>query len=438
MAIDKSVLQTVQTGLCASCGLCRNVCPKGSIRYVREKGKYQPQIDVDSCVNCGLCAEICPGIEMRFPEKKEPIRSVYGSIWESFNAWSKDPELRHISASGGVVTTLVAGLLKNGMYDAAFCVDSYNYEQQLKTRILLKEDLPESWKESNLPKSRYLPVSHEKAVAYIKTNPEMRVILIGNSCAVQGFRKLISKFKLRPENYLLVGLFCDKVFNYNINDYYQDRFAGEKKLAALQFKNKESGGWPGNMKLMFADGSSEYLDKSERGKMKEYFMPERCLYCVDKLNVCADISLGDNYTGQNNSSLGSNTVLIRTENGKKAWEAVVSALEYEPVDPAKLTQAQYLEGRLNNLQFSALKQRQILKTTGDIICINRGLTPRADFEDFERAWKHALGKLHAGEAYREDPSELDRQQRLSQRRKNSRDPSVLAERIYYAIKRRIR
>ena len=438
MAIGKSVSRTVLAGLCASCGLCRNVCPKGSICYVREKGKYLPQIDADSCVNCGLCAEICPGLEMQFSEEKEPIQSVYGSILDCINAWSKDPELRHVSASGGVVTTLVAGLIKNDMYDAAFCVDSYNYEQQLKTRILLKEDLPESWKESSLPKSRYLPVSHENAVAYIKDNPEKRVILIGNSCAIQGFRKLIRQLKLKSENYLLLGLFCDKVFNYNVNDYFQETFAGDKKLEAIQFKNKESGGWPGNMKLLFSDGSSEYLDKSERGRMKDYFMPERCLYCVDKLNVCADISLGDNYTGQNTSPLGSNTVLIRTETGKRAWEAVSSALEYDRVDQNKLTQAQYLEGRLNNLQFSALKQKQIQKTTGDEVSINRGIISSPDFENYEQAWKHALGRLHAGEVYREDSSELDRQLKLTQRRKNSRDPSVLAERVYYAIKRRIR
>lgn len=71
----------------------------------------------------------------------------------------------------------------------------------------------------------------------------------------------------------------------------------------FNFKNKDSGGWPGNMKFYFSDGKCVFKNKSERVKIKDYFKPERCVYCVDKLNVFADISLGDNYTDQNSSSL---------------------------------------------------------------------------------------------------------------------------------------
>ena len=214
-------------------------------------------------------------------------------------------------------------------------------------------------------------------------------------------------------------------------------FAGEKKLQAIHFKNKESGGWPGNMKLMFSDGSAEYLDKSERSRMKDYFMPERCLYCVDKLNVCADISFGDNYTGQNSSPLGSNSVLLRTEAGKRAWESVSYALEFEPFPVELLEQAQFLEGRLNNLQFAALKQEQIRKRSDVDLRINQGLTPAANYREYEQAWKHSLKRLHAGEVYLENPAELEKQ--ISQANgKKGFDLAAFSERVYYAIKRRIR
>ena len=49
-------------------------------------------------------------------------------------------------------------------------------------------------------------------------------------------------------------------------------------------------------------------------------MPECCLYCIDKLNVNADISVGDNFTDIESSELGSNSVIIRTAKGQKAWE----------------------------------------------------------------------------------------------------------------------
>ena len=45
------------------------------------------------------------------------------------------------------------------------------------------------------------------------------MILIGNSCAMQGFRKLFERYSLDQDHFLLIGLFCDKVFNYNIYIY---------------------------------------------------------------------------------------------------------------------------------------------------------------------------------------------------------------------------
>lgn len=76
------------------------------------------------------------------------------------------------------------------------------------------------------------------------------------------------------------------------------------------------------MKFIFTDGTVAYQDKAERVKIKNYFMPERCLYCIDKLNVYADISVGDNYTQQDSSLLGSNSVIIRTNIGMTVWESV--------------------------------------------------------------------------------------------------------------------
>ena len=433
----KTVAWTVQNGLCCSCGLCKNSCPAGCIRYERKNGSFFPVIDNTRCVGCETCAEICPGLEVCFTKAKEPLDNVYGEIRASYNAWSRSPELRHVSASGGVVSSLVERLLTEEEYDAAFCVNSYQYDDQLKTECVLREKQPADWVDSTLPKSRYLPVSHENAVEYLLKNREKRVILIGNACSVQGFRKVIRKFSLHPENYLLVGLFCDKVFNYNVKDYFQRQFAGEKRIAGIHFKNKESGGWPGNMKLLFDDGSSAYLDKSERGRVKDYFMPERCLYCVDKLNVAADISVGDNYTEQNSSPLGSNTVLIRTEQGERAWQKSCGSLYYESVKPEALRKAQFLDGRINNLYFSLLKQREIEKRSGCKLCINSGMMAADAPGDYEWAYKTALEKLRSGACYREDPEKLARQFRLEEKRRDPRNPAVLGRRLYYGIKRRL-
>lgn len=47
----------VNRKLCAACGACRKVCPKGAIEVFR--GCYA-LADQEKCIGCGLCAGICP------------------------------------------------------------------------------------------------------------------------------------------------------------------------------------------------------------------------------------------------------------------------------------------------------------------------------------------------------------------------------------------
>lgn len=436
---QRTVKFTAENGLCTSCGICKNICPKECISWKREKGMYFPEVNEEMCIECGMCIKVCPSIEHSYEEGKVSLLdSVAGAYHEAYNAWSKNETVRHMSASGGVVTTLISNLLKMNKYDIAFCVDTYTYDEQLKTVLMRLDDFTVEWKDNKAFKSRYLPVSHEQAVKYIKSNRNERVIIIGTSCAIRGIRNVIRQLKLKQDNYLLIGLFCDKVFNYNIYQYFQaGDWAQGTNLSELHFKNKESGGWPGNMKLFFEDGSTCFLDKSERGKIKEYFMPERCLYCVDKLNATADISVGDNYTKQDSSVLGSNSVIIRTEVGQTAWTSCSNFIEHNPVSIKKIMEAQYLEGRMNNLYFAKLKQKRIKKQYGVEVDLNKGLVSERNANEYERSWKRNLEMLHAGEIYDTNSRELQRQFLKTKELKNSKSIRSIVERGYYYIKRKI-
>lgn len=375
---------------------------------------YLPVIDETACVRCGLCASVCPGLGHIYEPASSAEKTVTGTVLASYNAWSRDPELRHVSASGGVVSTLIRELLQKGAYDGAFCLDSYDYRQQLKTRLYTAEEVASAWNQSNAPKSRYLPVSHEDAVFYMKQNRDARLILVGTSCALRGLCAAIEKLKLNRENYLLIGLFCDKVFNYNVIAYWQDRYCSGAALTALHFKNKESGGWPGDMKF-FPEGQDPfYVPLSDRARAKAYFMPERCLYCVDKLNACADISLGDNYTGKDESELGSNSVIIRTTAGEEAWAAAMEQLETRKIDIGDVQKAQAIDLRLDNLYFGDLRAAQLGKDSD----WNRGIPREKESADLRAAWKKSLKKIQAGAAYDAEPTVLKKQIKKDNKRPN--------------------
>lgn len=403
----KTVASTVQKGLCCSCGVCSGICPKNCISFRREDGLFLPVIDEAVCVGCGLCAELCPGLGHPYEPKGTAEATITGEYLACFNAWSRDEKVRHVSASGGVISTLIPALLRQGRYDGAFCLDSYDYRSQLKTRLYTAEEA-ENWADSKAPKSRYLPVSQEETVRYIRRHLEARLIIVGTSCALRGIAAAIRKLNRNRENYLLIGLFCDKVFNYNVLRRFEDSFCPGRELEQLHFKNKESGGWPGDMKFFPENGESFYVPLNERAKMKRYFMPRRCLYCVDKLNVLADISLGDNYTETASSPLGSNSVMLRTERGLDAWNAVQDLLESVPVGIEEIQAAQGLTARLQNLYYGELH----------VPGLNPGVPTEQEPAAFEKAAAQELQRLRCGAVYDREPEVLIRQLKKDNRKPN--------------------
>ncbi|MBS1401777.1 MAG: hypothetical protein HPZ79_02175 [Oscillospiraceae bacterium] len=429
---QKTIFTTVQAGLCCSCGVCKGICPKGCISWSKKDGLYVPQIDEQVCIHCSMCASVCPGLGHNFETAETAAGTVTGPVLRCYNAWSKDPELRHVGASGGVVSTIIRELLVSGVYDGAFCLGSYDYRDQLKTRLYTAEEVATCWNESNTPKSRYLPVSHENAVAYIKAHRNARLIFVGTSCAIRGLQAAIKKLTLERKQYLLIGLFCDKVFNYNVIPYFEDTYSPDAPLEALHFKNKESGGWPGDMKFFPKGRKPFYRPLADRMKAKAYFMPERCLYCVDKLNTYADISLGDNYTGKDDSKLGSNSVIIRTKIGESAWNAARDQLEIRNISIAEIQQAQAIDWRLNNLYFGDLKAGQI----GNNLELNSGVPREKEVAPFKQPLKTGLKKLRAGAKYDINPTELQKQIRNDNKKPS---PAVsIMKRCYHYIKRKIK
>ena len=413
--VIKNVGFTAKLNLCCGCGVCKGICPMDCISWDRNKGLYVPDIDDSKCIACTKCIQACPGLGHIFEnaekQQTDPLEAVLGSYMYCVNAWSRDSSLRFSGASGGVITTLVKKLLFIHAYDIAFMLQGYNYRSQLKTDYVTKEDMlcEETGKraEDRFQKSRYLPVSHERVLQYLKKNKNSRVILIGSPCALRGLTAAVRQMNISMDGILKIGLFCDKVYNYNIQDYYEKAdFNGGKWIESFHFKNKESGGWPGNMKFVYEGSEVAYIDKKERVKVKDYFMPERCLYCIDKLNATADISTGDNYTEKDSSEQGSNSVIIRTEKGKTAWKAAAEEIEERPAEIRDLIKAQYLDGRLNNLYFASLKEEDILKETGERVFLNKGVKVNCNPGEYTRARKVFLNRLRIGEKYPESENEL--------------------------------
>lgn len=349
----QNIDRTTEDGLCTSCGICAAVCPVSCIRFERRNETYLPVIDHDKCIRCGKCLRICPGYSYTYDTRME-IEPV------CFSAQAKDKKLLKHASSGGLVTAMVRKLLRDGQYHTAFLVLDYDYENQLETKPFYGED-----RLQRTQQSRYLPVSQERAVRYILDNPSEKVIFVGTGCAVHGLCNALKEAGSSRENILILGLFCDQTMTYSIYEYLKRFKPWNSPVKALHFRDKRAGGWPGNIRMEFQNGTHVHLPANERMMVKEFCKQKRCLYCMDKLNVEADLSVGDNYTKKDDSAEGSSSLIIRTASGQKAWEYCqeeffVFRAEYQDIVSSQHLEKKLENQRMNNLVFAqAQNGRQV-------------------------------------------------------------------------------
>ncbi|MBR1907607.1 Coenzyme F420 hydrogenase/dehydrogenase, beta subunit C-terminal domain [bacterium] len=349
-----NIEHVVEENLCIQCGMCSAVCPKACISIKRHNYDFLPEIDKIKCIDCSLCSKICSKNYLGSVEDESDINEeiVLGDYINIYHAKTKNRDILKSSTSGGIITTLVHSLLENNSYDCAFLLDKYSYDAQLRTSKFTKNDSL-----INTTKSRYLTVSHYNSVKYLKENPNDRVIIVGTGCVISSFLELINILKLNRDNYLLIGLFCDKTMNYGVYEYFKQHKAGKNKiLKNLFFRTKDAGNWPGNVRLEYEDGSTIDLNKKERMKVKEYFVPERCLYCLDKLNKNADLSVGDNYIPENYDENGISSVIIRSKRADEIWNNLSDKFSFGSDSKEIIIKVQGLKSRINkNLQFAKIK-----------------------------------------------------------------------------------
>lgn len=344
-----SVQQIKEKEKCCGCGICAAICPVGAIRLeIEQNGRCEPCIS-DSCVSCGACLTTCP--QYKFDAEKNTESKAEKVICKLVR--TKDAVLLHNAASGGFVTTLVQALLQNSDYAAAFLVDSSRYGRVIQTRrVKAGDDL------ASTQKSRYVQISHTEEIAYILQHKEEKVILVGTPCYIRGFLKVVEQYGLNRDNYLLIGLFCERTMTTHVWDYFDKVFA-HGALEALHFKSKVGSEWPGDIRLFLKDGEQLQVPRVERMDIKDYFMPRCCLDCMDKLNAGADFSTGDNYVTRRSGGPGGNSVIIRTDRAAALWERYKDLYEFRDCSMEDILKSQYINDRKKELKRWAMQMDKI-------------------------------------------------------------------------------
>ena len=209
-SIDKKLLSIAFTNkdLCARCGTCIGICPESALFMDNE---LYPTVDIKKCTECGLCEQTCPGGHVNFGELN---KIVFGNSYDStgfdghvintYVGYSKDQRLRSGGAGGGVVTSLMWDLMKNGEIDGCIVTRMDPKNPWIGKSFIARnfEDLLDS------QGSRYMIIPVNSIFQELKSLSG-HYAYAALPCQIHGFRLAAEKDPLLKKKIrIVIGLFC--------------------------------------------------------------------------------------------------------------------------------------------------------------------------------------------------------------------------------------
>lgn len=319
------------------------ICPEDAIAMGMVDGQCLPSVDSKRCSGCGSCLDLCPGLRVDphglMASGLTDATHLAGTAVYTCAAKLKDGEILKRTASGGVVTGMALELLGQGSYDLVSVVGGIGSHTTAARAVLTKT--PEEI--IRCAGSRYVPVSAFNIVRALEDNKNCRVVITATPCLLDGISNYARLRGVDLDRILFIGLFCELTMNLNFVEYVRrlcDKTGEDVKL--LEYKNKLIEGQPGNMRVVFSGGREATCDKKKRIEAKPYFQLRRCLYCTDKLNRAADISVGDCFVKYLKDREGISSVIVRTSRGREAFSACEDLFLTEPLSLSQICVTQGL------------------------------------------------------------------------------------------------
>lgn len=259
-----------------------------------------------------------------------------------------DENVRFNSSSGGVFSMLAEFiLLRQGIvYGVKMSDDCYSAEF---TRVTDPDELVQ------LRGSKYLQA--KVGNTYIKVKNDLlsgkTVLFTGLGCQINGLKNFLNK---NYENLICIDVICHGVPSPALWRKYakhQEKINGGK-LTAINFRCKNASWSNYGMEEVLYETSmitekKVYTCKEENSYMqmflRDYCLRPSCYECVAKSVKMSDMTIAD-FWGINdvapemNDEKGTSLVLIRTDNGKKMFDAISKNL--------RLKEVSYKDGVRNN------------------------------------------------------------------------------------------
>jgi coenzyme F420 hydrogenase subunit beta len=248
---------------------------------------------------------------------------VLGNYKSVVSARTADKDIQKIAQDGGIVTTLFAYALEEGIIDGAIVAGPSDEPWKPNPMVVTnkKELLASAGTRYTISPNLYLIKEATRSYGLD------RVGIVGVPCQVQATRKCqvypIGMRDVPDKIALVLGIFCMENLSYQslqtmVEDHCNTSMESVKKMEI---------------------GKGKFSVYTERGavsqmplKLLEKYVQSGCHYCLDYVANLADIS-----TGSVGSPDGWSTVFTRTKKGDDVWSKALAAglFETKPMDQVK-------------------------------------------------------------------------------------------------------
>ena len=319
---------------CCGCNACGDVCPKQAITFKMDnEGFWYPEVDMEKCIDCGLCEKVCPVINADTLKKNDYVSP------QCIAAIHKNLEVRFDSTSGGMFSALAEKMYKEGGY-----VGGAIYTEDWGVKFFISnnpDDLPK------LRSSKYLQSNSEGMYTQVKEllKKGEKVLVCGLPCQIAALKAFLGR---NDDNLLSVDLICRYINSPFAYRRYIDTLEEEydSKVVYIKAKNKELGWRKLTHKCVFANGKSYYgtidNDIFMKASMKLNCLSRpSCYECKFKdFPRYADITIGDYWTNQKDSTLDDNTgtsvVMLNSKKGEEFFNDIRKRIKSEYVSIDKV------------------------------------------------------------------------------------------------------
>jgi coenzyme F420-reducing hydrogenase beta subunit len=271
---------------------------------------------------------------------KNPEKYI-GPYHNCYIGYSSDENIRNGAASGGIVSSILIYLLKEGEIDGALVSKQVMADDEISYKTFIARTKEEIL---NCRTSIYMNFPLEKHFKEV-INFNGRVAIVALPCQLKALKKIEKKYpQLKEKIILRISLFCSGQTSKKLIEKILEK--NNINLSDVKRIYFRKGLWKGNTYIEMRDGNEKiisYLYYLCTYRNLYFYSLSRCYSCQDQFGYFGDISCGDIWLDEyKGKKIKYNAVIVRKKKASDMIKNMVNdnVLRLELIDASKILQSQ--------------------------------------------------------------------------------------------------